>query len=86
MERSPSTSSMEVASTAYVDSLPRLIPRARVRGPVHLRQPSCKEILGYDVEDTQSMKFGDRTHPEDYARRPVALPGHHRRQADFCLS
>src|SRR5437867_11408916 len=30
-----------------------------------LVRPRCKEVLGYEIEDTQSMKFGGRTHPED---------------------
>jgi two-component system, NtrC family, sensor kinase len=27
--------------------------------------PRCKEVLGYDLEETRSMEFGGRTHPED---------------------
>src|SRR5438874_1862053 len=32
--------------------------------------PRCQEVLGYPLDETQSMQFGGRTHPEDL---PAAL-------------
>jgi len=48
-----------------VDSFPDLILVLDAASRYTFVSPRCKEVLGYDVEDAQSMKFGDRTHPED---------------------
>src|SRR5712692_4499230 len=53
-----------------VDSFPDLILVLDAASRYTFVSPRCKEVLGYDVEDAQSMKFGDRTHPEDL---PAAL-------------
>jgi PAS domain S-box-containing protein len=53
-----------------VDSFPDLILVLDAAAQYTFVSPRCKEVLGYDVEDTQSMKFGSRTHPEDL---PAAL-------------
>src|SRR5712664_1375053 len=48
-----------------VDSFPDLILVLDTADHYTFVSPRCKEILGYDVEDTQNMEFGGRTHPED---------------------
>ena len=53
-----------------VDSFPDLILVLDAAAHYTFVSPRCKEILGYDVEDTQQMEFGGRTHPEDL---PAAL-------------
>src|SRR5467141_3304132 len=53
-----------------VDSFPDLILVLDAASRYTFVSPRCKEVLGSDVEDAQSMKFGDRTHPEDL---PAAL-------------
>ncbi|HEV1994728.1 MAG TPA: PAS domain S-box protein [Candidatus Acidoferrum sp.] len=48
-----------------VDSFPDLILVLDTAAHYTFVSPRCKEVLGYDVEDTQQMEFGGRTHPED---------------------
>ncbi len=48
-----------------VDSFPDLILVLDTAAHYTFVSPRCKEILGYDVEEAQSMEFGGRTHPED---------------------
>jgi PAS domain S-box-containing protein len=48
-----------------VDSFPDLILVLDTVGHYTFVSPRCKEILGYDLEDTKQMEFGGRTHPED---------------------
>src|SRR5712664_366429 len=48
-----------------VDNFPDLILVLDTADHYTFVSPRCKEILGYDVEDTQNMEFGGRTHPED---------------------
>jgi len=48
-----------------VDSFPDLILVLDAADHYTFVSPRCKEILGYEVEDAQSMEFGGRTHPED---------------------
>jgi PAS domain S-box-containing protein len=53
-----------------VDNFPDLILGLDTAAHYTFVSPRCKEILGYDVEDTLHMEFGGRTHPEDL---PAAL-------------
>jgi PAS domain S-box-containing protein len=53
-----------------VDSFPDLILVLDAAAHYTFVSPRCKEVLGYEVEDTQQMEFGGRTHPEDL---PAAL-------------
>src|SRR6266481_1861718 len=48
-----------------VDSFPDLILVLDTAGHYTFVSPRSKDVLGYEVEDTQHMAFGDRTHPED---------------------
>ena len=48
-----------------VDSFPDLILVLDSAARYTFVSPRCKEILGYDLEETQSMELGGRTHPED---------------------
>src|SRR5436190_2360330 len=48
-----------------VDNFPDLILVLDAAAHYTFVSPRCKEVLGYEIEDTQSMKFGGRTHPED---------------------
>src|SRR2546427_4350205 len=48
-----------------VDNFPDLILVLDTSGQYTFVNPRCKDVLGYDVEDTQQMEFGGRTHPED---------------------
>ncbi len=48
-----------------VDSFPDLILVLDAADHYTFVSPRCREILGYEVEDAQSMEFGGRTHPED---------------------
>jgi len=48
-----------------VDSFPDLILVLDAADHYTFVSPRCKEILGYEVEDAQTMEFGGRTHPED---------------------
>jgi len=48
-----------------VDNFPDLILVLDAASHYTFVSPRCKEVLGYDVEDTQQMEFGGRTHPED---------------------
>jgi len=48
-----------------VDNFPDLILVLDTESHYTFVSPRCKEVLGYDVEDTQHMEFGGRTHPED---------------------
>jgi PAS domain S-box-containing protein len=48
-----------------VDNFPDLILVLDTASHYTFVSPRCKEVLGYDVEDTQQMEFGGRTHPED---------------------
>jgi len=53
-----------------VDNFPDLILVVDTRGHYTFISPRCKDVLGYDIEDTHEMQFGGRTHPEDL---PVLL-------------
>src|SRR5213594_1283606 len=48
-----------------VDNFPDLILVLDAAAHYTFVSPRCKEVLGYEIEDTQSIKFGGRTHPED---------------------
>jgi two-component system NtrC family sensor kinase len=48
-----------------VDNFPDLILVLDTASHYTFVSPRCKEVLGYDVADTQQMEFGGRTHPED---------------------
>src|SRR3989475_11863336 len=48
-----------------VDNFPDLILVLDAASHYTFVSPRCKEVLGYDVEDTRQMEFGGRTHPED---------------------
>jgi PAS domain S-box-containing protein len=48
-----------------VDSFPDLILVLDAEAHYTFVSPRCKDVLGYDLEETRSMEFGGRTHPED---------------------
>jgi len=48
-----------------VDSFPDLILVIDTSAHYTFVSPRCKEVLGYDLEETKDMEFGERTHPED---------------------
>jgi two-component system NtrC family sensor kinase len=48
-----------------VDSFPDLILVLDAEARYTFVSPRCKDVLGYDLEETRSMEFGGRTHPED---------------------
>ncbi len=48
-----------------VDNFPDLILVLDTAGHYTFVSPRSKDVLGYEVEDTQHMAFGDRIHPED---------------------
>ncbi|MFI5059245.1 MAG: PAS domain S-box protein [Candidatus Acidiferrales bacterium] len=48
-----------------VDSFPDLILVLDTGSNFTFVSPRCKEILGYEIEETREMKMGGRTHPED---------------------
>jgi PAS domain S-box-containing protein len=52
-------------ASRLVDSFPDLILVLDTTGHYTFVSPRCKDVLGYDVEDTRQMEFGGRTHPED---------------------
>ena len=52
-------------SHRLVDSFPDLILVLDTEAHYTFISPRCKEILGYEIEETQHMQFGGRTHPED---------------------
>jgi PAS domain S-box-containing protein len=53
-----------------VDSFPDLILVLDTNSRFTFVSPRCKEILGYELEETRAMKLGGRTHSEDL---PVLL-------------
>ena len=53
-----------------IDSFPDLIFVANTAGHYTFVSPRVKDILGYEIEETQSMELGGRTHMED---RPALL-------------
>jgi len=48
-----------------VDSFPDLILVLDTGSNFTFVSPRCKEVLGYEIEETREMKLGGRTHPED---------------------
>ena len=48
-----------------VDSFPDLIFVLDTASHYTFVSPRCEEVLGYTIEEAQSMEFGGRTHPED---------------------
>jgi len=48
-----------------VDSFPDLILVLDANSRFTFVSPRCKEVLGYDLEETREMKLGGRTHSED---------------------
>ena len=48
-----------------VDSFPDLILVLDAKSKYTFVSPRCREVLGYELEDTRDMQFGGRTHPED---------------------
>jgi PAS domain S-box-containing protein len=48
-----------------VDSFPDLILVLDAASHYTFVSPRCKDVLGYDLEETKDMEFGGRTHPED---------------------
>src|SRR6267154_5137740 len=53
-----------------VDNFPDLILVLDTGSHYTFVSPRCKDVLGYEVEETQKMEFGSCTHPEDL---PAAL-------------
>jgi PAS domain S-box-containing protein len=48
-----------------VDSFPDLILAIDTEGNYTFVSPRCRDVLGYELEDTREMQFGGRTHPDD---------------------
>src|SRR5258708_3773711 len=48
-----------------VDNFPDLILVLDTGSHYTFVSPRCKDVLGYEVEETQKMEFGSGTHPED---------------------
>ena len=48
-----------------VDSFPDLILVIDTEGKYTFVSPRCREVLGYELDDTHEMQFGGRTHPDD---------------------
>ena len=48
-----------------VDSFPDLILVLDTASHYTFVSPRCKDVLGYELEETRNMEFGGRTHPED---------------------
>ncbi len=48
-----------------MDSFPDLILVIDTDGKYTFVSPRCREVLGYEIEDTHEMQFGGRTHPDD---------------------
>jgi PAS domain S-box-containing protein len=48
-----------------VDSFPDLILVLDTQSHYTFVSPRCRDVLGYELEDTRDMQFGGRTHPED---------------------
>ena len=48
-----------------VDSFPDLILVLDASTHYTFVSPRCREVLGYELEETKSMELGGRTHPED---------------------
>lgn len=48
-----------------VDSFPDLILVINTQGNYTFVSPRCREVLGYELDDTREMQFGGRTHPDD---------------------
>jgi len=48
-----------------VDSFPDLILVLDTQSRYTFVSPRCRDVLGYDQEETREMQFGGRTHPED---------------------
>jgi len=48
-----------------VDSFPDLILVLDTQSRYTFVSPRCRDVLGYELGDTQDMQFGGRTHPED---------------------
>lgn len=48
-----------------VDSFPDLILVLDTQSHYTFVSPRCRDVLGYELGDTQDMQFGGRTHPED---------------------
>ena len=59
-----------------VDNFPDLILVLDASSHYTFISPRCKEVLGYDLDETHEMEFGGRTHPED-------LPGARALYADI---
>jgi PAS domain S-box-containing protein len=53
-----------------VDSFPDLILVVDSNSRYTFVSPRCKEVLGYELSETENMEFGGRTHAED---RPILL-------------
>jgi len=48
-----------------VDSFPDLILVLDTKSHYTFISPRCRDVLGYELDDTRDMQFGGRTHPED---------------------
>jgi PAS domain S-box-containing protein len=48
-----------------VDSFPDLIMVLDSSARYTFVSPRCREVLGYDLQETEQMELGGRTHPED---------------------
>jgi PAS domain S-box-containing protein len=48
-----------------VDSFPDLILVLDTKSHYTFISPRCRDVLGYEQDDTRDMQFGGRTHPED---------------------
>src|SRR5256885_9625561 len=53
-----------------VDSFPDLILVIDTQGNYTFVSPRCREILGYELDDTPEMQFAGRTHPDELPRLP----------------
>jgi PAS domain S-box-containing protein len=51
-----------------VDSFPDLILVLDTEARYTFVSPRCREVLGYEHQETREMKLGGRTHPEDLPR------------------
>jgi len=49
-----------------VDNFPDLILVVDSNSRYTFVSPRCKEVLGYELSETQNMEFGGRTHAEDF--------------------
>ncbi len=59
------TAQQQEFARRLVDNFPDLILVLDTGSHYTFVSPRCKDVLGYEVEETQKMEFGSGTHPED---------------------